>query len=127
VIRTDFPALRRRILWLGSGLVVLAALLVTLVIGLRTGLSLAAGGVLGAANVAWVGGTAEGLRLAEAERSRTRVLGGYLVRLVLILLALYATIRLHFLSAPAAVAGFAVFYCSIFVEGVLEALATFRR
>jgi hypothetical protein len=31
-------------------------------------------------------------------------------------------IRFLFLSIPAAVAGFALFNCSIFVEGILEAL-----
>ena len=125
--QTDLPALRRRILRVGLGLTGLAAVLAGLVFDPRVALSLVLGGALAAANVGWIGATSEGLSLRDAGHSRSRVLAGYFLRLLLIVLALYATIRLHFLSAPAAVAGFAVFYCSIFVEGVLEALATFRR
>jgi hypothetical protein len=115
------------LLWTGSGLVVLSGVLAGLVIDARAGLSVTAGGALAAVNLAWTGAAMERILLTQPERARRGATAGYLLRLMLILLILYATIRLHFLSAPAAVAGFAVFYCSIFVEGVLEALASFRR
>jgi hypothetical protein len=127
VVLPDLPALRRRLLWTGSGLVVLSGVLAGLVIDARAGLSVTAGGALAAVNLAWTGAAMERMLLTQPERARRSATAGYLLRLMLILLVLYATIRLHFLSAPAAVAGFAVFYCSIFVEGVLEALASFRR
>ena len=59
--------------------------------------------------------------LNDQKSSKRRILAGYFLRLLLIPLCLYAMIRFLFLGVLAAVAGFAVFNCSIFVEGVLEA------
>jgi hypothetical protein len=53
-----------------------------------------------------------------------RVLAGFICRLLLIPLCLYAMMRFLFLDVIAAVAGFALFVCSVFVEGILEAFGS---
>jgi hypothetical protein len=121
------PQIRSRLARIGWVLAAAAAVAAAGLAGLRAGASVLAGAALAALNLVWLGRAAERMLLSDPERSRTRALGAYFFRLLLILLTLHATIRLHFLSAPAAVTGFAVFYCSVFVEGVLEAVAMGRR
>ena len=54
--------------------------------------------------------------LARSSRiSSIRITAGYILRLLLIPLCLYAMIRFLFLGVLAAVGGFAMFNCSIFV------------
>jgi hypothetical protein len=117
----DLKQIERRLAWIGIGLVLAGSIVTALRFGLLTGASFLAGGALAAVNLAWLRQIVSGLAFSDPKTSRRRLLAGYIVRLVLIPLGLYAMIRFLSLSIPAAVAGFAVFNCSVFVEGVLEA------
>src|SRR5262245_43444867 len=125
--RNDLPAILRRLLQLGSALVAAGALFALTSFGMLAAVSVLVGGAVGGANLAMVGRTAEGLLLEDPNRSKQRVLAGFFLRLLLILFALHAMIRLHFLHAPAAVVGFVLFHCSIFVEGILQAFGSPHR
>jgi hypothetical protein len=92
--------------------------------GLRAGISFVAGGVLAALNLAWLDRIAGILVMIDPKVSKRRMLTGFFLRLLLLPLGLYVMIRFLFLSVPAAVAGLTVFYCSVFVEGILEAFET---
>ena len=117
----DLKRIERRLEWIGVGLVVTGTLVTALRFGILTGISFFAGGALAAGNLSWLRQTVTGIVFSEPQKSKRRILAGYIMRLMLIPITLYAMIRFLSLSIPAAVAGFAVFYCSVFVEGVLEA------
>jgi ATP synthase I chain len=117
----DLKRIERRLAWIGIGLVLAGSVVTAVRFGLLTGASFLAGGALAAVNLAWLRQIVSGFAFSDPKTSRRRLLAGYIVRLVLIPLGLYAMIRFFSLSIPAAVAGFAVFNCSVFVEGVLEA------
>ena len=117
----DLKRIERRLAWIGIGLVLSGGVVTALRFGLLAGMSFLAGGALAAVNLSWLRQTVSGFVFSDHKTSRRRLLAGYFVRLVLIPLTLYAMIRFLSLSIPAAVAGFAVFNCSVFVEGVLEA------
>jgi hypothetical protein len=89
--------------------------------GLIQAVSFLAGGILAALNLLWLYRSVQAMFSRDPKQLRTRVLAGFLARLLLIPLCLYAMIRFLFLSLPAAVAGFAVFHCSVFIEGIIEA------
>jgi hypothetical protein len=114
--------LERRIFWIGAWLVAGGSLLTWLLFGLKSGASFLAGGALAAANLAMLRAAVNAAFFYDPKRSKRRILAGYFLRLLLIPLCLYAMIRFLSLSIIAAVAGFALFNCSIFVEGILEAL-----
>ena len=113
--------IERRIFWIGTWLVAGGSLFVWLIFGWRSGVSFCAGGALAGANLALLRSAVNAALLSDPKRSKRRILGGYFLRLLLIPLCLYAMIRFLFLGVLAAVAGFAVFNCSVFVEGVFEA------
>jgi hypothetical protein len=117
----DLKRIERRLVWIGIWLVLAGSILTGLRFGMMTGTSFLAGGALAAVNLSWLRQIVSGFVFSDPKTSRRRLLAGYIVRLVLIPLSLYAMIRFLSLSIPAAVAGFAVFNCSVFVEGVLEA------
>ena len=117
----DLKRIERRLKWIGVGLVLTGSVVTALRFGILTGVSFLAGGALAAGNLSWLSQTVTGFVFSDPQKSKRRLLAGYIVRLVLIPLTLYAMIRFLSLSIPAAVAGFAVFNCSVFVEGVLEA------
>jgi len=112
----------KRIFRIGTALVAAGAVITAVLIGWVQGLSLAAGGLLAALNLAWLRGTVNAIMLRDPKRSQRRVLGEFFFRLLLIPLCLYAMIRFLFLSAPALMAGFALFLFSVLIEGILEAL-----
>jgi hypothetical protein len=85
------------------------------------GLSFAAGGLLAWLSLAWLRRTVTFIVFSDRRGSTSRVIIGYLLRLVLIPACLYVMIRFLFFSVVAAVAGFAVFNASILAEGVYEA------
>jgi hypothetical protein len=116
--------MERRILQIGTGLVLCGSLLVSLAWSMHQGFSLAAGGVLAAGNLAWLRSTVGGIMFENAGRSRRFVLVSFLLRLLLIPLCLYAMIRFLFLGPVAIVAGFALFYLAVPVEGLLEAIGS---
>ncbi len=113
----------RRIFLLGAALVAGGSIAAWLLFNAVVGISFLAGGVLAALNMAWLRQTVRSITMNDQKISKRRVLTGFVLRLLLIPLCLYAMIRFLFWSIPAAVAGFAFFHCSIFVEGILEALS----
>ena len=116
--------IQRRLFRLGIWLVLLATLPTWFFFGLRVGISFVAGGALAALNFAWFDRVAGILVTIDPKASKRRMLTGFFLRLLLLPLGLYVMIRFLFLSVPAAVAGLTVFYCSVFVEGILEAFET---
>ena len=102
-------------------MVLAGALLAWPIFGARLGASFLMGGVLAGISMAWLRHTVNSIVLYDRRRSVTRVVGGFILRLMLIPLCLYAMIRFLYVGVIAAVAGFAVFVCSVFVEGILEA------
>lgn len=116
--------MERRILRIGIGLALGGSLLVSLLWDPLQGLSSAAGGALAAGNLSWLRSTVGGIMFENAGRSRRFVLASFLLRLLLIPLCLYAMIRFLFLSPVAIIAGFALFYLAVPVEGLLEAIGS---
>jgi hypothetical protein len=114
--------LERRIFHLGIWLVAGGSLVTWLLFGRLHALSLLVGGALAALNLAWLRATVNAVVLNDQKTSKRRILAGFFLRLLLIPLCLYAMIRFLFWSVPAAVAGFALFHCSIFLEAILETL-----
>lgn len=105
---------------MGACLVGIGSILTSLAFGFRYGASFLAGGMLAAVNMAMLRSTIN-YALRRSRISKFRITAGYIVRLLLIPLCLYAIMRLFFFGIIAATAGFATFSCGIFVEGVFEA------
>lgn len=114
-------ALEQRIFRIGALMVAAGTILCGLVFGVRQGVSFFAGGALSAISLAWLRHTVNALSFTDRQASVIRVVGSFILRLVLIPLCLYAIIRFLYLGIIAAVAGFAIFNCSVFVEGLYEA------
>ena len=113
--------LEKRIFSYGGLLVAVGGGVTWLWFGSVSAISLVIGGVLAALNMAWLRQTVNAALLNDQKTSKRRVLAGFFLRLLLIPLCLYAMIRFLFWSVPAAVAGFALFHCSIFLAAILEA------
>jgi hypothetical protein len=124
VITSRMGSLERRMVRLGLWLSLGGWLLVMVCFGVRSGLSFAAGAALGGANISWLRSSISAVFAGDLKRSKSQVLAGIFLRLLLIPLGLYVMIRFLFLDILAAVAGFAVFLCSVFIEGVLEAFGS---
>ena len=118
MIRAD--NIEYRLFLIGASLVGLGSILTILAFGLQYGVSFLAGGLLAAINLAMLRSTIN-YALRRSRISKVRITAGYILRLLLIPLCLYAIMRLFFFGIIAATAGFAVFSCGIFIEGVFEA------
>ena len=116
------PFVEKRIFVLGGLMVAAGSAVAWFISGAVASFSFLAGGLLVALNLAWLRQTIRDLTLNDPKISKRRVLAGFFLRLLLIPLCLYAMIRFLFCSVWAAVAGFALFHCSVFLEGILEAL-----
>jgi ATP synthase I subunit len=116
--------IQRRLFRLGVWLVLLGTLPAGFFFGVRVAISFVTGGALAALNFVWFDRIAAILVTGDPKVSKRRMLTGFFLRLLLLPLGLYVMIRFLFLSVPAAVAGLTVFYCSVFVEGILEAFET---
>jgi hypothetical protein len=127
VAKTEGRRIEFRLFWMGGALVAAGTVLSSALLGWTRGVSFLAGGMLAALSLAWLWQGIKSLILHDRKSSRRHILAGFLLRLLLIPLALYVMIRLPFLSAPAAVVGFAVFHCSLFVEGIMEAFSTSEK
>ncbi len=90
--------------------------------GFHAGLSCVIGGALGAISLGWLSRTIGMVLAPQGTPPIPRFLASYVLRLMLIPLALYAMLRLRFFSLPAAVAGLAAFYMAVLVEGIRQAL-----
>ena len=114
-------ALERRLFLIGAALVACGTVVAAATLGWRTAFSIAGGGLLGGGGLLWLRRSVAGIFFHDLKRSKSRIITGFLLRLLLIPLGLYVMIRFLFLGAAATVAGFAAFYCSILIEGILEA------
>ena len=116
-------SLEIRVMHIGGWLAAAGTLLTWLFYDLRQALSFLGGGLLAGLSMLWLRAVLNAAFLQERNAHKWRILAGFLLRLLLIPLCLYAMIRFLFLSVPAAVAGFAAIHCSILVEGILEILS----
>ena len=119
--------IERRLFWLGVALTAVGSLLAWLCFGGRVALSFVAGAGLAGADLLWLRATIGTIFSGNLKRSKSKVLAGFFLRLVLIPLCLYVMIRFLFLNVLAAVSGFAILVCSVFFEGVLEAFGSSPR
>jgi len=103
----------------GGVLVLVGTVLTGLSFGLAHGICFLAGGMLAALNMTMLRKSINSA-LSRSSNPKFRTVGAYILRLLLIPLCLYAILRLFFWGIIAAIAGFAVFGCGIFLEGVLE-------
>lgn len=105
---------------MGGILVIAGTLLTGLLFGIPHGISFLAGGVLSALNMQILRHSINSA-LRRSANPKFRTIAYYIARLLLIPVCLYAIMRLFFWGIIAAIAGFAVFGCGIFLEGVREA------
>lgn len=120
--RPENRKLERRLLKVAASLVAAGGILTALLFGMRQAASFLCGGALAGVSILWLRSALNAIVLQDPKASKRRVLAGFVLRLLLIPLGLYVMIRFLFLGVAAAVAGFAACHCSIFVEGILEAL-----
>ncbi len=100
----------------------LAALFCWAFAGFRAGVSCGIGGVLAAASLGWLSRTIRAALAPQETPPIRRFLVVYVLRLMLIPLGLYAMLRLHFFSLPAALVGLAAFHMAVLVEGICQAI-----
>jgi hypothetical protein len=103
----------------GGILVCTGTILTALIFGFPYGICFLAGGLLSALNLSMLTRTIN-RALSRSAHPKFRTAGAYIVRLLLIPLGLYAIMQLFFFGVIAAIAGFAVFGCGIFIEGIAE-------
>lgn len=119
---SEHRKLETRLIHIGTWLAAAGGVLTWFFFDLCHALSFLGGSFLAGISILWLRGVLNAALLQERKAPKWRVLTGFLLRLMLIPLCLYAMIRFLFLSVPAAVAGFAVVHGSILVEGILEIL-----
>jgi hypothetical protein len=126
-IAIDANRIESRLFWITAALSMAGGLLVWALFGARQGLSFVAGAGLAGIDLIWLRSTVKSIFFNDPKRSKVKILTGFFLRLLLIPLCLYVMIRFLFLGILAAVAGFAIFVCSVLIEGILEAFAGSRR
>ncbi len=114
---------QKRLIRAAIGLVLVGSALFWGLFGPWQSVAFLSGGVFAGINLIWLHSSVSGIFFADPKASKRRILAGYLFRLLLIPLGLYAMIRFLFFSPLAVVGGFAACNCSILIEGILEALA----
>jgi hypothetical protein len=113
--------IERRLFRIGLILTCVASAISWIWAGFEGAVSCFAGGALAAASMHWLSRTVSAAVSPSPKASKRAVLLGYVLRLMLIPLCLYAMLRLHFFSIPAVVGGFAAFTFAALIEGILEA------
>jgi hypothetical protein len=111
----------RRVFRIGAWLVAGGSLGTGLIFGLKYGISFLAGGLLSAVNLRMLIRTINAALARSSKVSSLRITAGYIVRLLLIPLCLYAIMHFFFRGIIAATAGFVVFSSGILIEGIFEA------
>jgi len=104
---------------MGVIMVVAATIGTSIVFGLPYGICFLVGGVLAAINIVVLRNSINSA-LTRSSNPKFRTVGSYILRLLLIPLCLYGIMRLFFFGVIAAIAGFAVFGCGVFLEAVRE-------
>ena len=120
----DNRRLELRLLKIASWLVAGGTALTGFFFGMRQAASFACGGVLAGISVFSLRALMSSMVLQDRKASKRRALAGFVLRLLLIPLGLYAMIRFLFLSPIAIIAGFSLFYLAVPVEGLLEAIGS---
>lgn len=113
-------SVERRLIWLTLGFAAAGSLIAWICFSLRAGMSFAAGAAIGCGNLLWIRFTVDRVFARGGKGSTAPVVAGYLARLMLIPLSLYAMIRFFSVDVIAAVAGLVVLVCSVLAEGILE-------
>ena len=121
MVPQKMKSLERRIFLLGLWLVVAGSILTAILYDVLHAVSLLAGGAIAGISLLWLRQAVDAIIFYDPKSSKRRILGGFFLRLLLIPLCLYAMMRFLFLSLPGVVVGFALFNCSVLVEGILEA------
>jgi hypothetical protein len=117
----------RKVFWIGMWMVLAGTILTTLIFGLKYGVSFLLGGLLSAVNLKLLIRTINAA-LARGNRiSGIRITVGYILRLLLIPLCLYAIMHFFFSGIIAATAGFVAFSSGILLEGIFEAVKSDHR
>jgi hypothetical protein len=113
--------IERRLFRIGLILTGVASAISWIWAGFGGTVSCLAGGALAAVSMHWLSRTVSAAVSPRPKASKRAVLLGYVLRLMLIPLCLYAMLRLHFFSIPVVVGGFAAFTFAALIEGILEA------
>ena len=87
--------------------------------GWRMAVSVLFGGGLACLNFHWLKLAVDGVLTGKSEHSPTVLVMGFLGRLLLILVGLFAIIQLSFLSLYGALGGMAIFVVAGFLEAIL--------
>ena len=111
----------RRVFRIGAWLVAGGSIGTSLIFGLKYGVSFLAGGLLSAVNLRLLIRTINAALARSSRISSIRITAGYILRLLLIPLCLYAIMHFFFRGIIAATAGFVVFSSGILIEGIFEA------
>jgi ATP synthase I chain len=106
---------------IGAWLVAVGGVGTGLILGLKYGISFLAGGLLSAVNMRLLVRTINAALARSSRISGIRITAGYIFRLLLIPLCLYAIMHFFFQGIIAATAGFVVFSSGILIEGIFEA------
>ena len=106
---------------IGAWLVAVGSVGTGLIFGLKYGISFLAGGLLSAVNMRLLIRTINAALARSSRISGIRITAGYILRLLLIPLCLYAIMHFFFSGIIAATAGFVVFSSGILIEGIFEA------
>lgn len=112
---TSVEALFKRGLWILGAFAIGSEL----VWGWRMALSVLVGGGLACMNFHWLKLAVDGALTGRSQHSPAVLIMGFLGRLLLILVGLFAIIQLSFLSLYGAVGGMAVFVVAGFLEAIL--------
>ena len=117
----------RRVFWIGAWLVAAGAIITTLIFGIRYGVSFLLGGCLSAVNLKLLVRTVHAALARGGNISSIRITAGYILRLLLIPLGLYAIMHFLFSGIIAATVGFVVFISGFLIEGILESIKSGKK
>ncbi len=106
---------------MGAILVLAGTIGTALIFGFPRGICFMAGGLLAAINIVMLRNSINAA-LRRSENPKFRTVASYILRLLLIPIGLYVIMRIFFSGVIAAIAGFAVFGCGVFLEAILEAI-----
>ena len=113
-------AFERKVFWIGTWMIAAGTVITLLIFGLKYGVSFLLGGLLSAINLKLLVRTVNAALARSNRISGFRITAGYILRLLLIPLCLYAIMHFFFFGIIAATAGFVVFSSSILIEGIFE-------
>jgi len=114
-------AFERKVFWIGMWMVAGGTIVTALIFGLKHGVSFLLGGLLSAINLKLLIRTVNAALARSNRISSIRITAGYILRLLLIPLCLYAIMHFFFPGIIAATAGFVVFSSGFLIEGIFEA------